>query len=131
MQARLARRQLGTGCGCTFVDTGIGGSSSGQGRFRSGGRAAAEDAHASASTAAMQAPALVIQVRCTHVKPPARQADAVYAVGARRGIWIFRVVVYGAAAAFIAVHFWPHGSSAARVPETLKGRTSQGRAITL
>jgi hypothetical protein len=54
-------------------------------------------------------------------------------VGAARGIWIFRVVFYGAAVAFLAVHFWPHGSgrSAAAAVPPLSGVTSQGLAIKL
>jgi hypothetical protein len=54
-------------------------------------------------------------------------------VGARRGIWLFRVVFYGAALAFLAVHFWPGGDARpATTPDrSLVGSTSQGRAITL
>jgi hypothetical protein len=54
-------------------------------------------------------------------------------VGATRGIWLFRVVFYGAAIAFLTVHFWPHGgeSRAAVSEPTLSGSTSQGQAIKL
>src|SRR5437870_3847829 len=57
MHARLARRQLLTAWGCTFVLTGRAGSRLGHGRLRSSGRAAAVTAHASAATTAIPAPA--------------------------------------------------------------------------
>jgi hypothetical protein len=52
-------------------------------------------------------------------------------VGALKGIWIFRVVFYGVALAFIAVHFWPDGKSVAADVRPLEGWTSQGRAVEL
>ena len=54
-------------------------------------------------------------------------------VGAGKGIWIFRAVLYGASLPFIAWHYWPQADahpSVKPVPR-LTGLTSQGRPVAL